>query len=302
MVLLAGLAVLGGAGWLWTELTRPYAAWDGESTDVTLPSGMSAEAMLDTLAQAGVLRNPSSLRLWLRAVGGSERLHAGEYRFERASSPLQLLQRLQVGDVLLHRVTIPEGLRLDEIAERLEQAGFGDRRSHLAAFADPSAVRSVDGDADDLEGYLFPDTYSFERGVSTGEIVESMVGRFFEVTGPDYGEQARAAGLTLREAVTLASLIERETSVADERTRISGVFHNRLGRGMRLQCDPTVLYALHRMGRHPDRLTTRDLEVDSPWNTYRVRGLPQGPIASAGGAALVAAVHPLASRELSTLR
>jgi len=298
LVLLTGLAVLSGAGWSWSELRRPHAAWSGESVDVVVADGMSAEAMFTTLADAGVLRRPGLLRLWLRATGGSERLQAGEYRFEHALSPLEVLRRLQVGDVLLHLVTIPEGLRLDEIAERLELAGFGERATHLAAFADPALVIRLDSEAADLEGYLFPDTYAFRRGVTTAEIVLNMVARFLEVAGPDYAKQARAVGLSVRQAVTLASLIERETSLPDERSRISAVFHNRLDRGMRLQCDPTVLYALHRLGRHPERLSTRDLEIDSPWNTYRVAGLPRGPIANAGQASLEAALRPLRSSEL----
>jgi len=292
-------AFVAAAGWLsYRELKRPYAGWDGPLVDVALDPGLSAAQMLDRLGEAGVLRHPAHLRRWLVLRGGSDTLHAGEYRFDRPISPLEVLGRLERGEVLLHTVTVPEGLVASQIALRFAEAGFGPAEDLLEAFGDPTPIADLDPRATTLEGYLFPETYRFARGTGARAIASKMVARFRSEVGPDYARQAERVGLGLREAVTLASLIERETSLADERGRISRVFHNRLERGMRLQCDPTVLYALQQAGREVTRLTYRDLEIDSPWNTYRVYGLPPGPIANPGMASLTAAVEPPPGDEL----
>jgi UPF0755 protein len=295
VVMLAGAGVV---GWAYLALNRPHAAWEGASVDVVVPSGISARETFGRLAEAGVMAHPRLLARWIALRGGGGAIHAGEYRFDQPASALEVLARLEIGDVLLHAVTIPEGLDLIEIAERLEQEEFGQREALLATFRDPELIIERDGDATDLEGYLYPETYHFPRGASAGTIARAMVERFWEEVGEDFPERATAVGLTLREAVTLASMIERETSVPDERGKISRVFHNRLDRRMRLQCDPTVIYALRREGREVGKLTYRDLEFDSPWNTYVSYGLPPGPIASPGKASLDAAVAPDDGREL----
>jgi UPF0755 protein len=297
-VALAALAAAAGACLAWRELGRPYSGWSGPHVDVELDAGLSAGEMLERLGQAGVVRRPALLRRWVEICGGAGSLHAGEYRFDEPISPLGVLARLESGAVLLHPVTVPEGLGNAEIASRFVEAGFGTAEGLLAAFADPAPVRDLDPGADSLEGYLFPETYRFARGAEPRSIAGALVERFRESVGPTYARRAESVGLTLRQAVTLASLIERETSVPGERGRISRVFHNRLARGMRLQCDPTVLYALHRAGRRVRALSYRDLEFDSPWNTYRVTGLPPGPIANPGLASLEAAVAPAAGDDL----
>jgi UPF0755 protein len=297
-LIVALLVVAGGVSWAYLALNREHAAWDGASVDVVVPQGISARETFARLAKAGVIRHPRLLARWIAVRGGGGAIHAGEYRFERPSSALDVLSRLERGDVLLHAVTIPEGLDLIEIAERLEQEGFSEREALLAVFRDPALIRERDDEATDLEGYLFPETYHFPRGASPETITRTMVERFWQETGEDYPERATEAGLSLREAVTLASLIERETSLPEERGRISRVFHNRLERRMRLQCDPTVIYALRREGLEVGKLTYRDLEFDSPWNTYVSYGLPPGPIANPGKASLDAAVDPDEGRDL----
>jgi UPF0755 protein len=294
----ATLAVIAAFGWCYQEIHRPYAGWKGEFVDVTIAPGQNAGSMLRTLHQAGVVRRPRVVRQWLALSGGSQELQAGEYRFDLALSPAEVLRRLRSGEVLLHAVTIPEGLVLEETARQIADAELASFEALLAAFRDPAPIRSLDPKAEDLEGYLFPETYHFPRDVGPQAIVAAMVGRFVEVTGLDFRAEAQAVGMSLREAVTLASMIEEETSVGEERARISRVFHNRLERGMRLQCDPTVLYALRRAGRPVMRLYSKHLEFDSPWNTYRVAGLPPGPIASPGEASLSAAVRPGEGDEL----
>ena len=216
-VLASGLTLLFCALWLSSELRRPYAGWPDEQVVVEIPQGLAAGRTIERLNAAGVIRQPRVLRLWLAWDGGSESLQAGEYRFDTAASPLDVLARLQAGDVLLHRVTLPEGLRVDEIARRIADAGFSDYDSLLAAFTDPAPIRHLDPDATDLEGYLFPETYSLPRGAGAVHIAGTMVRRFVEVSGPDYARHAEEAGLDLRRAVTLASLIEKETALAPER-------------------------------------------------------------------------------------
>jgi UPF0755 protein len=291
-------AAAAGLAWTWRTLSRPVADWPGRTVDVVLEPGLDAGSVLQRLADAGVLRRPRLVRLWLACRGGAERLHAGEYRFDRPISALEVLARLRQGDVLLHPVTLPEGLTMSEVAGRLGAAGLGSRESFLAAFSDPAAIRDLDPEATDLEGYLFPDTYHFSRHQRPDIIADALVRRFREAVGPAYRERADRAGLGLRQAVTLASMIEKETALDEERARISGVFHNRLKRGMRLECDPTVIYALERAGRPVGRLSRAHLQFVSPWNTYVVSGLPAGPIANPGRASLLAAVEPLEGDEL----
>jgi UPF0755 protein len=296
--LACGLALVAWSGWAWFALHRPYAAWEGDAAEVVLEPGLDAGAVLGRLSDAGVIRHPRLSRYWLAWRGTAERLHAGEYRFDTPASTIQVLRRLERGDVVLHSVTLPEGLTYVEIAERLEGAGFGPVQALIDAFRDASPVRDLDPAAADLEGYLFPDTYHFPRGARPEQITETLVLRFREMMGSEFVAEADRKGLTVREAVILASMIERETSVPDERERISQVFHNRLARGMKLECDPTVIYAHQRAGRSVERLTYADLKLESPWNTYVVKGLPRGPIGNPGRESLLASLRPSDGNEL----
>lgn len=296
--LVLGLAVLAVIGRAWIELHRPHQGWTGAAAEVVLEPGLHAGGMLRKLAAAGVLEHPRLARAWLSWRGGGERLQAGEYRFDSPVTPLDVLRRLEAGDVVLHAVTLPEGLTRHEIARRFADAGLGSYEDFVAAFNDAALVEDIDAKATDLEGYLFPDTYHFPRGATSGFIAETLVQHFRAVMGPEVLEQVREVGLDLRGAVTLASMIEKETSVPEERERISQVFHNRLKRGMRLECDPTVIYAIERTGRVVKRLTYDDLRFDSPWNTYVVRGLPAGPIANPGRESLLAVLRPSDGRDL----
>lgn len=295
---LAAVAAGGAAAWAWWELNRPHAGWEGDSVTVVLPAGESAASMVRDLGDAGVLRRPGLVDAWLRLAGGDESLHAGEYRFDRPVTPRSVLEKLRLGEVVLHAVTVPEGLTLGETARLVAVAGFADEAALLETFSDPGPVLDLDPEAGSLEGYLFPDTYHFPRRETPERIAGALVQRFREVTGNDYVRRAAEVGLGLRESVVLASLIEKETAVPEERGRISRVFHNRLERGMLLQCDPTVLYALRRDGRTVGRLSRKDLQYDSPWNTYRYGGLPPGPICSPGRESLQAAVEPSGGDEL----
>ncbi len=300
LALLLAVIVLVGAAAAYCawELHRPYAGWSGTSADLVLAPGLDAGSMLEVLHGGGVVRRPGLLRAWLLLRGGGGSLHAGEYHFDEPSTPLGVLERLRRGDVVLHALTVPEGLPLEEVADQFAEAGFASYGELLAVFRDPGPIRLLDSKADDLEGYLFPDTYHFPGNVSARQIAQAMVDRFIEVIGSDYVARAQGVGLSLRQAVTLGSMIERETGLPAERARVSRVFHNRLRLGMRMQCDPTVYYALRKAGRPVSRLYSKHLEFESPWNTYRVRGLPPGPIANPGEASLFAAISPADGDEL----
>lgn len=284
--------------WFRQSMYAPYSAWEGDQVIVDLPQGMSAGAMLHNLADHGVIRDPSLVSLWLRWSGGDEELCAGQYGFDEPVSPVEVIRRLRKGEVMLHPVTLPEGLNLEEAASRIADAGLGDLEQMIAVFRDPGLIIDLDPSATDLEGYIFPDTYLFPRDESPAAIAQTLVTRFREVAGDDFATRAAEAGLTMRQAVTLASMIEKETSLPEERRRISRVFHNRLDRNILLQCDPTVIYALRRAGRNVVKLSTRDLEFESDWNTYIRHGLPPGPICSPGKGSLDAAVNPEAGQEL----
>jgi UPF0755 protein len=292
VLLLAVLAAAGGGTFLFGRHTIP-----GDGKDVDIPPGAGVGSAARILTDAGVLRSSLAFRALALATGSSRRLQAGEYRFQGSLTPREVLQRLVAGDVLLHPVTLPEGLTLRETIELLTGSDL-DVKGDLAAAARRSElIRDLDPLAADLEGYLFPDTYHFPRGVIAEVVIQRLVDRFRAVAA-DLQEESGQPRDGMRGWVTLASLVEKETSRAPERARIAGVFVNRLRIGMPLQCDPTVIYALHRAGIEMDGPLARYLDVDEPYNTYRHPGLPPGPIANPGRLALAAALRPDETDEL----
>jgi peptidoglycan lytic transglycosylase G len=292
---LVGLLVMAGAagGW-WTRerLATPYRGFEGADVFVDLPSGLGVSGIAARLADAGVVADAWTFRLAVRLAGSDRRLQAGEYRFAGAATPGDVAARLARGDVFTRSVTFPEGLTTREMSAIFERAGLGPRDAFLAAASDASPVSGFDPDARTLEGYLFPDTYALGRGAGAEALVRSMVAGFERAWTTDLRMAAAADRFDVRDLVTLASLIEKETARADERPLVSAVYRNRLKIGMALQCDPTVIYALAQAGRWNGNLRREDLQFKSPYNTYRYPGLPPGPIASPGRAAIVAAVHP----------
>jgi UPF0755 protein len=262
---------------------------------IDIPSGISARRIGLILKEAGVIRSPFLFSLVARARFLSRRLHAGEYRFSTRQSLLSVVDQLIDGEVLLHQVTIPEGLRMEEAFARVEQAGLGSAPVLAALAADPAVCRELGVPAPTLEGYLAPESYNFPRNFGEKRILQALVDRFKAGLPPGFEDRARALGLTPHQAVIVASLIEEEAYDAGERTRISAVFQNRLKRGMRLESCASVSYAL---GRHKARLYEKDLQTPSPYNTYLHRGLPPGPICSPGRPSLAAALEPSGSGEL----
>jgi UPF0755 protein len=292
-------AVLAGGLLFWgrQRMQTPYRGFAGDEVFVEIEPGMGVGAIANRLAAAGVIPDRWTFRFAARLGGDDRSLQAGEYRFAEAATPQQVLGKIRAGETYKRPVTFPEGLTIVEMSRLFETGGLGPAEDFIGA-ADPSLIESIDAGARSLEGYLFPDTYTMPRRAGAAGLVRAMVARFDRAFDAELRQAAAAAGLTLREAVTLASLIEKETGKPEERALVSSVYHNRLRIGMPLQCDPTVIYALMLAKRWNGNLRKVDLEMDSPYNTYRVRGLPPTPIASPGRAALEAAVRPAQSKYL----
>jgi UPF0755 protein len=287
-----------GAAWLgWREYAKvdaPYKGFAGDEQFVEIPSGVGTRAIGKLLVDAGVV---CDLRTWRLAVwrsGRASALKAGEYRFAGAMAPAAVVAKIARGEVFLRTITFPEGLTIRQMSAVFEEAGFGPARDFIAAAGETAFASGFDPAATTLEGYLFPDTYALPRRASARDLVKRMVARFESVMTPGLRQEAADGGLSVREAVTLASLVEKETALPAERPLVAAVYRNRLQQRMGLQCDPTVIYALALRGQYNGNLTRADLAIDSPYNTYRYRGLPPGPIAAPGRLSIEAAVRPAA--------
>jgi len=294
LVLFAAVLALSGAAafLIYARANAPYRGYDGPSQVVEIPAGSGTRVIGERLVSAGIVRDVLTFRLALWLSGDARRLKAGEYRFDQPMNARQVLAKIARGEVDLVTVTFREGLTIAEMAAVFEEQGFGAAAAFRTAAADPSLIRALDPEASDLEGYLFPETYAVSRKVDAPQLVRAMVDRFTRVLTPELREAAAARGLTVRQLVTLASIVEKETGAVDERPTVAAVYTNRLRVGMGLQCDPTVIYALQRAGKFDGNLRRDDLSFDSPYNTYRYPGLPPGPIAAPGKGALEAAAHP----------
>lgn len=291
-VLLAALVLLPAlTGWLVREL-RTANGRLAAPLFIEVEKGLSARGVIGRLHEAGILRSPLALRLACRAFYPDESFKAGEYRFSPPIGPKAALLQIFDGRIHLQAVSVPEGLTGEEIAGLLRPDDDEGAAAFRKACLSTGLIADWDPGAEDLEGYLFPDTYHLPRRASEAEIVKAMVAEFREVFDEDRRRRAEELGLSVRAAVTLASLIEEETALPEERPLVSAVFHNRLRIGMKLDCDPTVAYALKRAGRYTGRLLLRDLKFESPYNTYLHAGLPPGPICNPGKASLEAALHP----------
>lgn len=292
LLLVLMVASAGAAWWGYNRLVTPHRGFPGEEVFVDLPAGTSVSAMASRLAEAGVVVDPLTFRLAARLSGEERRLQAGEYRFAGASTPSDVVDRIARGDVFVRPVTFREGLTIREMADVFEATGLGTAAAFVAAANRPDLIRQLDPAATTLEGYLFPSTYTLSRNAGPDVLVGTMVAEFERAFNPTLRAAAAAADLSVREVVTLASVVERETAVASERPIVASVFLNRLRIGMPLQTDPTVIYAMMLAGRWNGNITRRDLQMDHPYNTYRNNGLPPGPIAAPGRASIEAVLYP----------
>ena len=292
------VAVLAGAGAafvgyrFWTDINAPYQGYESAEQFVDVPPGSGVPEITRRLQEAGVVRDSRTFRAALWWSGKGRGLQAGEYRFDQPLSALAVIDRLERGEIYTRRITFPEGLTIRDMAGVYASKEFGTAEEFLAAAADVSGIRDLDPDATDLEGYLFPETYAVARGMPAARLVAAMLARFRAVYDEGLQRRAKEQGLTTRELVTLASLVETETGKAEERPLVAAVYRNRLKIGMPMQADPTVVYALEKAGRYDGNIRRTDLELDSRYNTYRYPGLPPGPIAAPGRASLEAAAAP----------
>lgn len=276
-----------GSQWLLAPLDDPSAEPRVQSVDI--PEGASLQHVASLLAERGLIRSQTGFLFLGKLTGADRRIRPGEYALHAGLRPLQILSDMVEGRVRLHAVTIPEGFSVAQVAARLAGEGLVDERTFLALTEDRDFIRTLDLSVPTLEGYLFPTTYHFPKSTNPREIIRTMVAFTWKAFTPELRARANEKGMTIHEVLTLASVIEKETGIASERPLISAVFHNRLRRGIPLQSDPTVIYALESFDGN---LRKRDLSVESPYNTYRVRGLPPGPIANPGAESIAAALHP----------
>lgn len=257
---------------------------------IVIPKGLSSWRIASFLQEKGLIRQAFTFYLLALFKEKQGQLAAGEYLLSPGMTPEEILEILSRGKVILHPVTLPEGITAREVGRLLAGQGLAKSERVMALVRDPRFMASLGIEADRLEGYLFPETYYFPRGMKEEEILRTMVKTFTRRFSPAYIERARQLGLSRHQVVTLASLIEKEAQEPSERPLISAVYHNRLKRSMRLQCDPTVIYALGE--KFTGNLTRADLAVDSPYNTYLRPGLPPGPIGNPGEASWIAALFP----------
>jgi len=293
IVLILLLAGAGGAAYGWVALARPYKNFPNEGVFVTVPHGASRRMVSRILERQGVIRSSLVFELYCRRHP-RRTLIAGDYFFDHAVAARDVFDTLANGRVYVKNVTVPEGYTMVEIAALLEREKLVSHEAFLTAAQDTSLISDLAPRARNLEGFLFPATYPFPRHPAPQDAVAAMVRRFRDMwtrlsaeTGTD--------GRSVQDVITLASLIEKETPQPEEKPLVAAVFLNRLRFHRPLQCDPTVLYALELAGRSGGPLTTKDLQLDSPYNTYRHTGLPPGPIASPGEASLRAALTPAKS-------
>ncbi len=278
------IAVLVGAAWLAYGLLLP--AGPTQQQLVQLKPGSSANHIAADLKNAGIIHSKYAFLLW-HFLHGRKALKAGEYAFDHRASAREVYNRIARGDIFFHTVVVPEGYNMFDIANAVEQAGLGTRNDFLKIVrAETALVHDLDPQAPSLEGYLFPDTYHFTRTQSLHDMAAAMVRRF--------RQNAKEIGLdqNIHNVVTMASIVEKETGAPEERPEVASVFYNRMQKHMVLATDPSVIYAALLNGRYTGVIHQSDLHFDSPYNTYRVAGLPPGPISNPGKASLQAAMHP----------
>jgi UPF0755 protein len=290
IVLFAVLLSFGGAYFFYRALRSPYKGYNQPQVQVEVKKGVRTDSILRHLRNAGVLRDEFIPLIYLKVVRHGELLKAGIYEFDKPLSAVDVLEKIIRGDVILRSVTIREGLDRFAVAQLMVSEGFGWIRDWNRLTADPEQIRDIDPEATTLEGYLFPDTYKLTPGTPPSAIVQALTQNFRKHFGGEINYIS--TGLTLHDTITLASIVETEAKLPQERHLVASVYLNRYRMGMPLQADPTVIYALKLASRWAGKIHHDDLAIDSPYNTYRVHGFPPGPIASPGIASLRAAASP----------
>lgn len=271
---------------LWVAWALYLPVRFAEPKFVMLRAGWTTRHIVRELKADGVIRSEAAF-IAMHVVRGERTLKAGEYKFEGSENAFKVRDRLTHGDIYVRQVTVPEGYNVFDIAQAVEQAGLTDAADFLnAARNDLFLVKDIDPQATSLEGYLFPDTYAFTRTMSSHDMATAMVRRFRQET--------KELNLTdnVHRVITMASIVEKETAVGEERPEVASVYYNRLKLNMALAADPSVIYAALLNNRYRGTIYQSDLQFESPYNTYKSRGLPPGPIANPGRAAIEASLHP----------
>lgn len=290
VILVAGAA----AAYYWYSMEHPYGTIPSEGVFVEVPHGASQRGVAHLLKQAGLVRSSTAFEIYARRHP-KRTLQAGEYFFDHPLSGKDVYWKLANGDVFQQPFTVREGETIYDIAADLQAAKYMTAEQFLGAAKNPALILDLAPNAKTLEGFLYPATYNLPRNPAPADLTAMMVRKFREALqeiAPNHANDTDSGPSALLGTVTLASLVERETPKPEERLLVAGVFTNRLRKGMLLQCDPTVIYALQQEGRYKGSLTLKDLHLDSPYNSYEHTGLPPGPIGNPGEVSLRAALKP----------
>lgn len=296
VLLILAAAAFGGAGyWVYKSLNTPHA--HGKTNQyIQIAKGATPTEIVNKLASEGILSSATPTEIYLKSFGDASKLQAGEYQFESPITPLQVLKELENGAERTTKLTIPEGFtRFDiakRIADRFPQNPPLTEKQILELMNDTSLIRDINPNAKNLEGYMYPSTYNFPKGVTAPTVIKTMVDQFKKIWKPEYTLKAQQLGRTPTEIITIASLIETESKFEEERPIVASVIYNRLNRGMALGIDQTAVYIAKMENRWDGVINKSDLESDSPYNTRKVAGLPPGPISSVSESALKAALNP----------
>jgi UPF0755 protein len=293
IIITALIALIGIPSYFMIDLNsylyNPAYPLDSKRTLITVAQGDNFSKVTDNLYAHRLIIYPFKFKVAARLKGFDRKFIAGEYEFSGSMPPIRILESLENGEIFLHRLTVPEGFTICQIAEKLEQSGICNKDDFIATALNPEFTAQMDIPAQTVEGYLFPDTYFFSKGSAPEHIIISMVNHFRKKFGPAWEERSKTLGLSVHEIVTLASIIEKETGQEAERPVIASVFHNRLKKNIRLESDPTVIYGMKNFNGD---ITKQDLKEKTPYNTYVIPGLPPGPIASPGVHSIRAALFP----------
>ena len=280
------LSLLVAAVWVYHAF-QPLNA-KGENRNFVVDEGATLKQVATDLKNAHIIRSSTLFCLAGQLKGYDHHIKTGEYRLNGGMPPLKILETLKAGRIVTHPITIPEGFNLNQIADLLAQKGLSDKASFMKQAKDRSLIVKLDLSGETLEGYLYPDTYRFRRNETPDKIINVMVKHFWNIVSP-LEEQINDSGMTLKQVITLASIVEKETASPEERPMIARVFLNRLKKNMRLESDPTVIYGICNFNGN---LTRKDLKTKTPYNTYVIKGLPPGPIANPGLPSIKAVLNP----------
>jgi UPF0755 protein len=295
LVAVAGLGIAAFQILKWVEEPAVPPRLRPPSKTITIPDRSTFQQVAALLERERLIKSRVAF-VWIGRFHSADRkIQAGEYELNPGMTPAEILTRLLSGQIVLHPILIPEGLTMVQIADIFGQQGLADRQELLRLMKDPIVIASLGIEAPTLEGYLYPDTYKFPKGVRAKDIIATMVDHFRQIYAPDLQARAQELKMSQHEVITLASVIEKESGSNGERQEISAVFHNRLKRHIPLQSDPTVIYGLP---NYDGNIHKKDLSSPSPYNTYRFSGLPPGPIANPGLQAIRATLYPSNSRSL----